>query len=251
MSAIAVSPTVPGAGGLRGGFARPGDDHLVEKFAPLVRRIAFHLMGRSPAAVPLDDLTQSGMIGLLEAVRNFDHRKGASFETYAGIRIRGAMIDEARRSDWAPRSLYRNLRKITAAVREIEIERGRDADDIEVAERLELSLEAYHRLLRDVSTQRMVSFEELPGAGEMLAENLLTNLIGPLDAAEIEEFRAALVVAIDELPERESLVLSLYYDEELTLREVGTVLEVSESRACQIHGHALLRLRSRLESFAT
>ena len=133
-------------------------DALVTKQAPLVKRIAYHLMGRLPSSVQVEDLIQAGMIGLLEAAKNYDATQGASFETYAGIRIRGSMLDEIRKGDWAPRSLHRKVREITAAVRAIEAEQGRDARDSEVAERLEMGLDEYHRVLQDASGHQIFKF---------------------------------------------------------------------------------------------
>ncbi len=221
-------------------------DALVERHAPLVKRIAYHLVSRLPPSVQADDLIQAGMIGLLEAARNYDASQGASFETYAGIRIRGAMLDEIRRGDWAPRSLHRKVRQVSAAIRDIEAETARDARDSEVAERLGISLETYHQILRDATGHRIFSVEDLVAGSESLSEGLGEAIRGPLDEVERQEFNEALVRAIASLPERERLVMSLYYEEELNLREIGAVLNVSESRVCQIHGQALVRLKARM-----
>ena len=224
-------------------------DEVVTRHASLVKRIAYHLMSRLPPSVQVDDLIQAGMIGLLEASRNYDASQGASFETYAGIRIRGAMLDEIRKSDWAPRSLHRKVRQVTEAIREVETEKGRDAKDPEVAEKLGLSLDAYHQILRDASGYQAFSFEELVGGGESVTEGLGDGIVGPLDALEVDEIKRAVARAIESVPERERLVMSLYYDEELNLREIGAVLNVSESRVCQIHSQALLRLKSRMKEW--
>ena len=230
--------------------SEPGDQHdVVTRHSTLVRRIAFHLMSRLPPSVQADDLIQAGMIGLLEASRNYDARQGASFETYAGIRIRGAMLDEIRKSDWAPRSLHRKVRQVAGAIREIEGEAGRDARDVEVAERLGISLEAYHRILQDASGHKVFSFDELVAGNESVAEGLAERGRGPVDELVMSEFKQALAKVISGLPERERLVMSLYYDEELNLREIGAVLNVSESRVCQIHSQALLRLKSRMSEW--
>jgi RNA polymerase sigma factor for flagellar operon FliA len=221
-------------------------DELVLKYEGLVKRIAYHLMSRLPPSVQLDDLTQAGMIGLLEAARNYDPSQGASFETYAGIRIRGAMLDEIRKGDWAPRSLHRKVRELTKAVQEIEAEQGRDARDSEVAERLNIELNEYYEILRQASGHKMFSFEELPSKEEGMVEGLSGSIPGPLEHVERKDFLEALADAIVTLPERERLVMSLYYDEELNLRETGEVLGVSESRVCQIHAKALIRLRARM-----
>jgi RNA polymerase sigma factor for flagellar operon FliA len=221
-------------------------DLLVTQHAPLVKRIAYHLMNRLPPNVQVDDLIQAGMIGLLEASRNYDPSQGASFETYAGIRIRGSMLDEIRRSDWTPRSVHRKARMVSDAMRQIENEQGRDARDVEVADALELSLEDYHRILLDASGCRIFSVEDLQTVGEISQERSNSAEIGPYDGVQNEAFREALGEAIAGLPERERLVIALYYDEEMNLREIGQVLGVTESRACQIHSQATFRLRSRL-----
>lgn len=221
-------------------------DQVVTRYAPLVKRIAYHLMTRLPPSVQADDLIQAGMIGLIEAARNYDASQGASFETYAGIRIRGAMLDEIRKSDWTPRSLHRKVRQVTEAIRSIERDEGRDARDVEVAGRMNISLDEYHHILQDASGHKVFSLEDLPVGEDSVAEGLAGPIKGPLESMEMEKFREALAEAIETLPERERLVMSLYYDEELNLREIGAVLGVSESRVCQIHGQAMMRLKSRM-----
>ncbi len=222
---------------------------LVLSHAPLVKRIAYHLMNRLPPSVQSDDLIQAGMIGLLEASRNYDPSQGASFETYAGIRIRGAMLDEIRRTDWTPRSVHRKAREVADAMRRIENEVGRDARDNEVAAVLGISLENYHNILCDAAGARVFSMEELMAAGQIPQEGLSQTMAGPLDGLQHDDFRDELAEAIAGLPERERLVVALYYDEELNLREIGQVLGVSESRVCQIHSQAMCRLRGRMEDW--
>ncbi len=224
-------------------------DELITRYAPLVKRIAYHLMSRLPPNVQADDLIQAGMIGLLEAARNYDRSQGASFETYAGIRIRGSMLDEIRKSDWTPRSLHRKVRQVSEAIRSIESEEGRDARDVEVAKRMGLSLEEYHQVLQDASGHKVFSLEDLPVGEESVTESLSGESKGPLDFLEMDKFREGLAKAVSGLPERERLVMSLYYDEELNLREIGAVLGVSESRVCQIHGQALMRLKARMSAW--
>jgi RNA polymerase sigma factor for flagellar operon FliA len=222
---------------------------LAERHAPLVKRIAYHLLCRLPPSVQVDDLIQAGMIGLLEASRHYDSTQGASFETYAGIRIRGAMLDEIRKGDWAPRSLHRKVREVAKAVQEVEVKTGRDAKDSEVAEHLGISLDEYFQILQHSTEHRIFSFEEVPSKVENQTEGLTDRILGPLENMESSAFREALAKAIDGLPERERLVMSLYYDDELNLREAGQVLGVSESRVCQIHAQALVRLRARLSDW--
>ncbi len=225
--------------------ARQQDD-LVTQHAPLVKRIAYHLLTRLPPSVLADDLIQSGMIGLLEAARHYDPAQGATFETYAGIRIRGAMLDEIRKSDWTPRSVHRKAREVAEAVRKVEHEKGRDARDHEVAEAMGLPVEEYHRILRDASGARIFSFDDPDAVGENAEEVAGEHEAEPLHRLHDEDFQHNLARAIGGLPERERLVMSLYYEQELNLREIGAVLGVSESRVCQIHGQALTRLRARL-----
>jgi RNA polymerase sigma factor for flagellar operon FliA len=228
------------------GLADKNQDELVRKQAPLVKRIAYHLMSRLPPTVQVDDLVQSGMIGLLEASRNYDASQGASFETYAGIRIRGAMLDEIRKGDWAPRSLHRKVREISRVVAEIEAETGRDARDAEVAARLNMDLDSYYQTLQDATSHKVFSCEDLPSKDDIISEGLYERIPEPSENVEKEKFKNALAQAIASLPERERLVMSLYYREELNLRETGEVMGVSESRVCQIHSQALVRLKARM-----
>jgi len=224
---------------------------LIARYAPLVKRIAYHLSGRLPASIQPGDLIQAGMIGLIEAVRHYDATQGASFETYAGIRIRGAMLDEVRKSDWAPRSLYRKAREMSRAITKVENAKGGAAKDHEVAETLGMSIEEYHQALQDISGHRILSFEDVALDEERLADNWGDRKDDPSAAMQGEEARRELASATADLPERERLVLSLYYQEEMNLREIGQVLEVTESRVCQIHSQALLRLRARLSASKT
>lgn len=221
-------------------------DELVRIHAPLVKRIAHHLKARLPASVQVEDLIQSGMIGLLEASRKYEPSKGATFETYAGIRIRGAMMDEIRKGDWVPRSVHRNSRRITEAIKAIEDREGRDARDTEVAEELGMDINEYYTCLQDSAVGKLFSFEEVTELGDGLVDHESSNEIGPATGFENNAFQHSLAQAIESLPEREKLVLSLYYDEELNLKEIGEILSVSESRVSQIHSQAAMRLRSRL-----
>lgn len=222
---------------------------LVEKHAPLVKRIAHHLMARLPASVLVDDLIQAGMIGLLEASRNFDGTKGASFETFAGIRIRGAMLDEIRKGDWTPRSVHKNGRAISEAINEVERETGGDAKDVDVAQKLQVSIDDYHQMLSEVNAGKIVGIEDLGITEDVLTTDKNKGDNTPFDDLMEGSFQKALANAITTLPEREAIVLSLYYDEELNLREIGEVLDVSESRVSQIHSQAMLRLKSRMQEW--
>jgi len=222
---------------------------LVEKHGTLVKRIAQHLLARLPSSVLLDDLIQSGMLGLLEAAQKFDGSKGASFETFAGIRIRGAMLDEIRRGDWVPRSVHKNSRLIAQATSEVAKETGNDARDIDIARKLEVSVEEYHSMLKDVSCGRVVGVEDLGVSEDVLVHSGQESFNQPLDEVSDERFKKALAGGITLLPEREALVLSLYYDEELNLREIGEVLSISESRVSQIHSQAMIHLKVKMQNW--
>ena len=222
---------------------------LVEKHAPLVTRIAHHLMARLPASVLVEDLIQAGMIGLLEASRNFDGSKGASFETFAGIRIRGAMLDEIRKGDWTPRSVHKNGRAIAEAISEVEREQSGDAKDTDVAAKMNVSIDDYHQMLSEVNAGKIVGIEDLGVTEDVLTSDKNKGENTPFDDLMEGSFQKALANAITTLPEREAIVLSLYYDEELNLREIGEVLDVSESRVSQIHSQAMLRLKSRMQAW--
>ncbi len=221
-------------------------DEMVERYAPLVKRIAHHMLARMPSSVMVEDLIQAGLIGLLEAARNYDVSKGASFETYAGIRIRGAMIDDVRRGDWAPRSVHRNARRVSEALRAVETRLGRDASDQEIADELNVPIDDYYSMLQDTASSKLFSYDELISGDERPEEQLPSNSADPLDGITHDAMRNGLAEAISGLPERERLVLALYYDEELNLKEIGHILDVSESRVSQIHSQAALRLRGKL-----
>lgn len=224
-------------------------DALIDAHAPLVRRIAFHLVSRLPPNVQVDDLIQAGMLGLLEAAKNFLPGRGARFETFAGIRIRGAMLDEIRKSDWAPRSLHRTMRRAARAARDIEAAKARPAREVEIAERLGMDIASYRRVLQEAASQNISSLDELWARGDGCSAGFCTTQPGPADQVDDAQRRQLLADCLTALPDRERLVLSLYYDQGLNLREIGALLEVSESRVCQIHGQAVAHLRSRAASW--
>jgi RNA polymerase sigma factor for flagellar operon FliA len=223
-------------------------DALVLQHAELVKRIAYHLAGRLPSQVDVDDLIQAGMVGLLEASANFAPDRGATFETYAGIRIRGAMLDTLRKLDWAPRSVHRKARAAEEALREVERELGAAASDAVVAARLGVPVDEYQRIVRDATSCRLLSLDELT-EGDEASGRIVDSGAGPLGEVTDEAMRKALARAIGDLPEREKLVMSLYYEQELNLKEIGAVLGFTESRVCQLHGQALARLRPRLRDW--
>jgi RNA polymerase sigma factor for flagellar operon FliA len=225
-------------------------EQVIDRYAPLVKRIAHHLQARLPSSVQIDDLIQAGLIGLLEASRNYDATKGASFETYAGIRIRGSMIDEVRRGDWAPRSVHRNSRRIQEAMTRLQKRLGRDATDQELAVELEVSLDEFREMAQDSLSTRLFSFDDLGGEDERPDDYIPSDSPSPAQHVQSDSLRHQLAAAISALPERERLVLALYYDEELNLKEIGLVLGVSESRVSQIHSQAALRLRTKMADWS-
>jgi RNA polymerase sigma factor for flagellar operon FliA len=220
----------------------------IEPYLPLVKRIAYHLKGRLPDSVMVEDLIQSGIIGLIEAAQKFDANQGATFETYAGIRIRGSMLDEIRKGDWTPRSVHRKSRDVAEAINQVESRLGREARDEEVAEHLGVSLGDYYRMLQDTNAAHLLSIDE-PDHDDLSEERIVSHNKTPIGELAEAGFHQALSDQIANLPEKEKLVMGLYYDEELNLKEIGQVLDVSESRISQIHSQAIKRLQSRLKDW--
>lgn len=218
---------------------------LLEQYLPIVRRQALALQVKLPASVELDDLIQAGMVGLLDCLSRYDAKHGASFTTYASQRIRGAMIDELRSRDWVPRSVRRNARALDEAIRRLEQRLGRPADEREIATELDVELEEYHQILGDANGGQLLPFEEIVAEGGEPAAGAGAPP-SPFAALADSQQRGRLVEAIEQLPEREKLLLGLYYQEELNLKEIGAVLGVSESRVCQLHSQAVSRLRAKL-----
>ncbi|MFC2972568.1 RNA polymerase sigma factor FliA [Azotobacter bryophylli] len=217
---------------------------LLEQHLPLVRRQALNLQTRLPASVELDDLIQAGTIGLLDALSRYDVGQGASFATFASQRIRGAMLDELRSRDWVPRSVRRNARELEDTMRRLQQRLGRPPEEREVAAAMGLDLDEYRQLLMDTNGSQLVAIDEL-GEDEIDAMSS-GHYASPFAELAEGRDRERLVKAIEALPEREKLVLGLYYQEDLNLKEIGAVLRVSESRVCQLHSQAVSRLRSSL-----
>lgn len=218
---------------------------LIEKHLPLVKRIANHLIARLPASVEYDELVQAGMIGLFDASRNYDPSQGAAFETYATIRVRGSMLDELRKTDWAPKSINKKTRDIGAAIHKIEQRTGRDPKEEEIAEELGVPLKEYQQMLLDTSKHHILSFDEMGASEDIMAGNEPT----PLQNTQRDHFQQRLTQAITLLPEREKMVVSLYYVKELNLKEIGSILEVSESRISQLLSQALTRIKANLHDW--
>ena len=220
----------------------------ITQFAPMVRRIAHHMMAKLPASVQLDDIVQAGMIGLLDAVNRYQGDFGAQFEAYAAQRIRGAILDELRQADWLPRSARRNMRRIETAVCALEQRNRRAPTELEIARELGVPLEEYHDMLEGARGCQLVHLGDLAESeSDFLESHDMQAETNPLDMLLDSSRRTALVKAIDELPPREKLVMGMHYEQELNLREIGEVLGVSESRVCQLHTQAIARLRGRLK----
>ena len=223
-------------------------EQLVRHFAPLVKRIAYHLMARLPASVQVEDLIQNGMMGLLEAIGRFESGMGAQFETYAAQRIRGAMLDGLRENDWLPRNLRRDFRRIETAIAQLEQQHGRPPSENELAASLGMALAEYQKMLQDARGHQLISFEDLveDGDDDYLERHLADNSAEPSKLLEEESLHRMLVQGIEMLPEREKLMMALYYEQDLNLREIGEVMGVTESRVCQLHSQAVARLRARI-----
>lgn len=220
-------------------------EQIVRKYAYLVKSIAYHLISKLPDSVQVDDLIQVGMIGLIDAARLYDETKGASFETYANIRIRGSMIDELRRNSWLPQSALKNIRRISSAISEIEAKNKRAATSKEIASELGIALDEYHKL---AAGAYVVDFRDISDINEaQISEKAQEE--SPLAAIEKDELKSILVGLISTLSDKEQLVLSLYYNEGLTLKEIGNTLGVSEARVSQIHGEAIARLKARANRY--
>lgn len=218
---------------------------LFDQYLPLVYKQASKLKVSLPASVEYDDLVQSGVTGLLEAISRFDESKGSPFASFASVRIHGAMVDELRVSDWLPRSVRRSGREMTSALRELEQTLGRPPSEAEVAKHMGIELEDYQKLLLDTNCGVMKPFEDLLEEGaEPEDPNQCADAI--VNAIGAGQYRERLVEAIKQLPEREKQLLALYYQEEMTMKEIGAVFEVSEARVCQIHSQAITRLRAKI-----
>lgn len=223
-------------------------DQLIARYAPLVKRIAYHLMAKLPASVQVEDIIQNGMIGLLDAIARYEEGLGAQFETYAVQRIRGAMLDGLRENDWLPRSLRREMRRIENAVHVLEQQNGRQPTEGELASLLGMELGEYQKMLQEARGYQLVYFEDFgeEDDDDYLERHIVGAAPDPLAMLEDHDMRSTLIQAIEDLPEREKMVMGLYYEEDMNLREIGEVLGVSESRVCQLHSQAIARLRSRI-----
>jgi RNA polymerase sigma factor FliA len=226
-------------------------DQCVREYAPLVKRIAHHLMVRLPSSVAVEDIIQAGMMGLLEAAGRYDELRGAQFEAYASQRIRGAMLDELRQADWMPRSLRRDMRRIEAAIGKLQQRLGRSPSDSEIAGELDMPLPQYQQMLYESRGAQLVYYEDFRSEGDedFFDRYDFDSDANPLELLQDERFRNALIKAIENLPERERMLMGMHYEQGMNLREIGEVMGVSESRVCQLHSQAVARLRSSMKGY--
>jgi RNA polymerase sigma factor for flagellar operon FliA len=224
-------------------------DEQITKYAPLVKRIAYHMMARLPASVEVDDLIQVGLIGLMDAVGRFDGTQGAQFESYATQRIRGAMLDELREADWLPRHVRQKSRQIESAIHRLEQRNGKSPTDQEISAELGMPIDQYQSMLGDVKCSQLLYYEDFSDedSASFLERYLVDGSSDPLAVLEDEGFRDSLIAAIHHLPERERSMMGMYYEQDMNLKEIGAVLGVSESRVCQLHSQAVARLRAQLK----
>ena len=221
---------------------------LLTEHMPLVKRLAHQMKAKLPPSVEVDDLVQAGMIGLLDAINRYEENHGAQFETYAVLRIRGAMLDELRSSDWMPRSTRANMRKVEQAMATLQQQLGRPPSESEVAQSLKLPLAEYQELLGDSGGHQLVYYEDFhdDDGGDSFLDRHAVDDADPLKSLLETDFRQTVIDAIDALPPREKMLMGLYYEEELNLKEIGAVMGVSESRVSQLHTQAVARLRTYL-----
>ena len=227
---------------------------LIINYTPLIKYIAARLAVRLPSHVPLEDLISCGIIGLIDAIEKFNPDKNVLFKTYAEFRIKGAMLDELRSLDWVPRSVRRKVTNLEKTYSELEKKLGREATDEETAKALELDLDGYYKLLDETKTISFMDIDmlrqknTLPDDRGSIAETFAAYGSDPFTALNISEVREVVAEAINDLPEKEKLTVSLYYFEELTMKEIGGILGYTESRISQMHSKAMLRLRSKLKN---
>ncbi|MGE4244083.1 RNA polymerase sigma factor FliA [Ramlibacter sp.] len=225
----------------------------IENYLPMVRRAAARMIGRLPANVEMDDLVQAGVIGLMDAMQRYEQGHGAQFETFAMQRVRGAMLDELRGTDWVPRSVRKSQRDIAEAVRALEHELKRAPSDAEIAQRLNVTLDDYHAMLVDVRGAQLVycdDYEAEEGDTHYLDRHVAPDTQSdPAGQLADRRFREALVAAIGDLPQREQYVMSMYYEHDMNLKEIAAVLGVTESRVSQLHSQSVARLRARLKAW--
>ena len=225
---------------------------LIRQYQPLVRKLAHHMMAKLPPSVEVDDLIQVGLIGLSEALSRYEAAQGVQFETFATQRIRGAMLDELRENDWMSRGSRKSQKDIEAAMRKLEHRLGRIPLESEIAIEMGLSLVEYQSLLGKVRGTQLVYLEDMSRNGEdddtFLDRHVADVEADPLHMLRDQRLRAGLVTAIQSLPEREQYIMSMYYEQDMNLKEIAAVLDVTESRVCQLHSQSIARLRAKMRT---
>lgn len=227
-------------------------DALIRQYSPLVRRLAHHMMAKLPPSIQVDDLIQVGLIGLSEALTRFEASQGVQFETFATQRIRGAMIDELRENDWMSRGSRKSQKEIEVALTRLEHKLGRSASESEIAAELGMELGEYQALLYKVKGTQLVYLEDMTGNSEgedgFLDRHMVDGDSDPMQLLRNQRIRDSLVTAIKGLPEREQYIMSMYYENDMNLKEIAAVLGITESRVCQLHSQSIARLRAKMRS---
>ena len=226
-------------------------DALLKQYTPLVRRMAHYMIAKVPANVEVDDLIQMGMIGLADALARYESGHGAQFETFATQRIRGSMIDELRETDWLSRTSRKGQKDIERAIHKLEQRLGRSPQEHEIAEEMNVSLSDYQDMLTKARGTQLIYMEDLSGRDD--DEDALEKHVGdedanPLNILQNRKMREALVAAIKVLPEREQFIMGMYYEQDMNLKEIAAVLDVTESRVCQLHSQSIARLRAKMRT---
>ncbi len=227
-------------------------EHMLRQYVPLVRRLAHHMIAKLPPNIELDDLIQVGMIGLSEALTRYEVAQGVQFETFATQRIRGAMIDELREGDWMSRGSRKSQKEIERAVQRLEQRLGRSPMESEIATELDMTLQDYQELLGKVRGTQLVYLEDMNGGADdgagFLDRHVADETADPVNLLRDHRLRSSLVAAIKTLPDREQYIMSMYYENDMNLKEIAAVLDVTESRVCQLHSQSIARLRAKMRS---
>lgn len=225
---------------------------MIKQYQPLVRRLAHHMMAKLPANVEVDDLIQVGLIGLSEALVRYEEAQGVQFETFATQRIRGAMLDELRGNDWMSRGSRKSQREIEQALHRLEQKLGRTPLESEIAAELGLTLTDYQSLLGKVRGTQLVYLEDMARGNDeedsFLDRHVVDTDADPMNMLRDQRLRQALIAAIKNLPEREQFIMSMYYEQDMNLKEIAAVLDVTESRVCQLHSQSIARLRAKMRA---
>ena len=225
---------------------------LIKQYQPLVRKLAHYMMAKLPASVEVDDLIQVGLIGLADALSRYEASQGVQFETFATQRIRGAMLDELRGNDWMSRGSRKSQKEIETTMRRLEHRLGRSPVESEIAKEMGLSLPDYQSLLGKVRGTQLVYLEDMARNSEdddnYLDRHVADSTADPMNMLRDHRLRESLVAAIKGLPEREQYIMSMYYEQDMNLKEIAAVLDVTESRICQLHSQSIARLRAKMRS---